>query len=362
MAAGIEDVAAYAGVSTATVSRALRGLPNVSAATRQRVREAAEALDYVMSPSASRLASGTTQSIGVVAPYIGRWFFGQVLSGIESVLREAGYDVLLFALPDDDAQDEFFERMPLKRRVDGVMMLTLAMSADQDETLRQLGVPMVTVGDPLAGIFGVGIDDAAAARTATQHLINLGHTRIAMIGGGSGDSARFGAPRERDRGYREAMAEAGLEVVPGFVADGDYTVDGGATAMAQLLALSEKPTAVFAQSDEMAAGAIKTMRRLGLSCPEDVSVVGFDDHEIADILDLTTIRQPVQEQGRIAARHMLDVLNNGLDEHLRREVPTQLIVRSSTCPPPSVRSGRPKNSRNRAGDEPLRRPRTGDKR
>lgn len=362
MPAGIEDVAAYAGVSTATVSRALRGLPNVSEATRQRVQEAADALDYVMSPSASRLASGTTRSIGVVAPYIGRWFFGQLLSGIEAVLRESGYDMLLFALPDDESQSQFFERMPLKRRVDAVMVLTLAMSSREDERLRQLGLPMVTVGDPLAGVFGVGIDDSSAARTATAHLINLGHERIAMIGSGSGGPARFAAPLERQRGYREALADAGLEIVGDYEVDGLYTVEGGAAAMARLLALPKPPTAVFAQSDEMAAGAIKTMRRMGLRYPEDVSIVGFDDHEIAGILDLTTIRQPVLDQGRIAAQHLIDSLNNGAGDCTRRDVPTQLIVRSSTCPPPQMRLGRPMNSRHETGNEPLRRPRTGEER
>lgn len=358
MPAGIEDVAAYAGVSTATVSRALRGLPNVSEATRRRVVEAAEALDYVMSPSASRLASGTTQSISVVVPYVGRWFFGQVLTGIETVLREAGYDVLLFVLPDEDAQNDFFDRMPLKRRVDAVIVLTLAMTADQDEKLRQLKVPMATVGDPLAGVFSVGIDDAAAARAATNHLINLGHTRIAMIGGAIDGLSRFTAPLERQRGYREAMAEAGLEVLPGYEVDGGFTVSGGASAMGHLMSLSEAPTAVFAQSDEMAAGAIRAMTRMGLRCPEDVSIVGFDDHELASILELTTVAQPVQLQGQLAARHILaDLAGEPLTAALREEVPTRLIVRSSTCPPRAT-----KNPRGYAGPMPRTRPTTGEER
>lgn len=357
MPAGIEDVAAYAGVSTATVSRALRGLPNVSDATRRKVMEAAEALDYAMSPSASRLASGTTRSISVVVPYVGRWFFGQVLEGIEGVLREAGYDVLLFVLPDDDAQEEFFERMPLKRRVDAVIVLTLAMTSDQDERLRQLGLPMATVGDPLAGVFSVGIDDASAARAATNHLINLGHTRIAMIGGEIHGLSRFTAPIERQRGYREAMAEADLEVLAGYEVDGEFTVPGGASAMGHLMSLPEAPTAVFAQSDEMAAGAIQAMRKMGLHCPEDVSIVGFDDHELASILELTTVSQPVQEQGKLAARHILGALaGKELDAQARLQVPTRLIVRSSTCPPRATPS--PRGS---AGSLPRSRPTTGEK-
>ncbi len=186
-----------AGVSTATVSRALRGLPNVSPATSAKVLAAAQELDYVISPSASRLASGQTRSVGVVAPYLGRWFFGQVLSGVEEVLREAGYDVLLYALPDEASRADFFARMPLRRRVDGVLILTLPMDAPEVEQLSALGVPLGSVGVPGPGISCVAIDDVAAARTAVNHLVNLGHERIAMIGGGPTEPIHFTVPHDR---------------------------------------------------------------------------------------------------------------------------------------------------------------------
>ena len=334
MPADIDDVAQYAGVSTATVSRALRGLPNVSDKTRRRVLEAAAELDYAMSPSASRLASGTTQSIAVVAPYLGRWFFGQVLDGIEAVLREAGYDMLLFSLPDDASRADFFERMPLKRRVDGVLVLTLPLVGDEDHRLRRLGLPIGTVGDAMPGAQHVGIDDEASARMATHHLINLGHTRIATIGGGDESNSRFTVPLKRSAGFREAIAEAGLEVPEGYEVFGDFTVAGGDAAMASLMSLPQPPTAVFAQSDEMAAGALMALQRMGLRCPEDVSIIGFDDHEIAQIINLTTISQPVGEQGRIAARQLLHALRGDQDDPAAViTVSTQLVVRGTTSPP-----------------------------
>lgn len=338
MPADIEDVAQRAGVSTATVSRALRGLPNVSERTRQRVLLAATELDYTMSPSASRLASGTTRSVAVVAPYLGRWFFGQVLDGIESVLREAGYDMLLFSLPDDDSRADFFERMPLKRRVDGVLVLTLPLTGDEDHRLRRLGLPLGTVGDAMPGAQHVGIDDEAAARMATNHLINLGHTRIATIGGGNEATSRFTVPLKRSAGFEEAMNEAGLTVPNGYAVGGDFTVAGGDAAMVSLMTLPHPPTAVFVQSDEMAAGAVVALRRMGLRCPEDVSIIGFDDHEIANVINLTTISQPVSEQGRIAARQLLRALRGG-EEDLASvvTVPTQLVVRGTTSPPRSSR-------------------------
>ena len=334
--ANIEAVARLAGVSTATVSRALRGLPNVSAQTRSRVLKAASDLDYVSSPSASRLASGQTHSIGVVTPYLGRWFFGQVLSGAEEVLRAAGYDVLLYALPDEASRAGFFARMPLRRRVDGVLVLTLPMEGAEIEQLGALGVPIGSVGVPGPGVSCVSIDDAAAARLAVNHLVNLGHQRIALIGGGTSEPIHFTVPNDRLAGYRGAMADAGLPVPAGFEADGAFTFVGGESAMASLLSLPNPPTAVFAESDEMAMGALRTIRHSGLRCPDDISVVGFDDHELAEMVDLTTIAQPVHEQGRVAADLLLARIAGA--EAADSQLPTRIVLRSSTSPPRERRS------------------------
>ena len=329
----IDSVARLAGVSTATVSRALRGLPNVSPDTRAKVEAAAKELDYVVSPSASRLASGTTGSVGVVTPYIGRHYFAQVLAGAEGVLRDAGYDVLLFALPNDEARASFFQRMPLRRRVDGVLVITLPLLGEQVGQFAALGLPMATVGMPLDGVPNAGIDDVAGARTAVNHLVNLGHERIAMIGGGYSDLEpnRFTTPESRRRGYREALREAGVAHPAEYEVDGEYTVAGGERAMAELLSLPNPPTAVFAQSDRMAFGAIHAVRSLGLSCPQDVSVIGFDGLEMAAAMDLTTIAQPMPEQGAAAARLLLEATGGGHPGDVL--LPTGLVLRSSTAAP-----------------------------
>ena len=350
----IEAVARLAGVSTATVSRALRGLPNVSAEARAKVLAAARELDYVISPSASRLASGQTHSIGVVTPYLGRWFFGQVLSGAEEVLRAAGYDVLLYALPDEVARSGFFARMPLRRRVDGVLVLTLPMEDIEIEQLGALGVPIASVGVPGPGVSCVSINDAAAARVAVNHLVNLGHERIALIGGGPSEPLHFTVPNDRLAGYRGAMADAGLPIPDGYEADGAFTFAGGEAAMASLLSLPTPPTAVFAESDEMAMGAMRTIRHSGLRCPDDISIVGFDDHELAEMVDLTTIAQPVHEQGRIAAQLLLDRIAGA--QATDRQLPTRIVTRASTSPPGGGRrpliAGAPARSASPAGAEP----------
>jgi LacI family repressor for deo operon, udp, cdd, tsx, nupC, and nupG len=331
MPARIEDVALQAGVSTATVSRALRGLSHVAEPTRLKVVEAAKSLDYVVSPSASSLASGRTQMVGVVVPYVSRWFFGQVIAGVEGALRTAGFDMLLYSVGTDESRRRFFNEMPIRRRVDALLVLTLPLAYHEVEALRFLRMPTALVGAAVRGFSSVGIDDVAGATTATRHLINLGHERIAMISGGTADHEHFTAPQDRSRGYRFALASAGLLIDPDLDVDGEYTREGGERAMSALLSLQSPPTAVFAQSDEMAYGALRALRRAGLRCPEDVSIVGFDDHEMADFLDLTTISQPVHAQGAAAAARIIVALGGETDP-VQQLFPTQIVIRGTTAP------------------------------
>ncbi len=333
MAITIRDVAEAAGVSTATVSRALRGLPNVDEATRARVQAIAAQLDYVISPSASRLASGRTGSIGVITPYISRWFFSTVLSGVENVLQTAGMDLLLMSVSAPDAQHRLPPAPRLRRRVDGVLAIALPPDDRQLDEVIELGMPTSLIGTAKEGVAGVTIDDVQAARTATQHLLNLGHKRIAIISGNLID-APFTAEHDRFRGYRETMEEAGLEIDPLMEAFGYFTVAGGEQAMTALLTHRERPTAVFAMSDEMAFGAMRAMRAHGLIPGKDISIIGIDNHDLSELLDLTTVAQPVFDLGRVAAEALLvQIRSDGSSARPDSFVlPTQLIVRGSTSP------------------------------
>lgn len=335
MVSSIVDVARRAGVSTATVSRAMRGLPEVSQSTRDRVTRAAEELGYVISPQASSLATGRTRTVGVVLPFVNRWFFGQVVAGVDSVLRANDFDLLLYNLGDARGRARFFARMPVRRRVDALIVLTLPMSNTEIEALGALEVPIALVGASLPSFWSVRIDDVDGARKAVQHLVNLGHQRIGLISGMPDEPLGFTGPIDVDRrnGYRAALRQAGIPPDPRLDIPADFDLEGGANAMAELLTLPEPPTAVFAESDEMALGALRTLRRIGLRVPEDMSVVGFDDHEMAELFELTTISQRVFEQGVLAARQVLDAL---LAEAavMPKEivVPTRLVVRASTGP------------------------------
>lgn len=339
----LTDVAARAGVSTATVSRALRGLPSVTEETRARIKAIADELGYVVSPSASRLASGRTHTVGVVVPYIDRWYFGQVIKGVEQELRMTGYDLLLYNLGDDDGRARFFESMPVRRRVDAVLVLSLPLGESQVARLRSLRLPVGLVGGSVDTFSCVRIDDVAGAATAVRHLVNLGHRDIALISGGTDVPMHFTTPLDRRRGYLDVLAEAGIDYDPGLEAAGDFTIAGGERAMSQLLGRPRRPTAVFALSDEMAFGAMRALRKSGLRVPEDVSVIGFDDHDMSDLLDLTTVSQPVVEQGAAVARLLLDRLAAGPQTRVAQDVvslQTHLIVRGSTAPcPPARRRG-----------------------
>ena len=337
---GIKDVAREVEMSTATVSRALRNLPGVSDETRARVRETARRLGYVPSPSAAGLATGQTRTVALVVPFVTQWFFAAVVQGAEEVLRERGYDLLLYNLAGDaSARHRVFETNLLTKRVDAVLVLSLKPSADELGRLEHLDRPVTIVGADLPGWATVRIDDELAARTAMRHLLDLGHRRIGYVGGTTEGVLDFTAPTARLAGYRDSLGTVGMATEPGLEVDGDFTVTGGMQAARQLLDCADPPTAVFAASDEMAIGVLRIARELGLRVPEDLSVIGIDDHEMADFFDLTTVAQPVHEQGRVAAQQVLAAMGN--DEWKPEQVvlPTQLVVRRSTAAPRA--GGRP---------------------
>jgi len=331
MAASIDDVAKRAGVSIATVSRSLRGLPDVAAATRDKVLAAARELDYVASPFAARLASGRSSTLGVVVPFVHRWFFAEVLGAIESELSRAGYDLLLHNLSDSEGRERFFTVLPVRKRVDALIVVSLALSDDEIEALKSLNLPIGVLGAKHEGFMSVKIDDVESAKLAVNHLVSLGHRRIALIGGDTADPMRFTPPHHRLTGYRDALMAAGIEPDVELERLGYFTLEGGEAAMKSLLGLPRRPTAVFAESDEMAYGAIRAIRKAGLRVPDDVAIIGFDDHATAEVMDLSTVRQPVVEQGAILTRALLAVL-----DETKAVVPsdvvldTELVVRGST--------------------------------
>jgi DNA-binding LacI/PurR family transcriptional regulator len=332
----IDDVARASGVSTATVSRALRGLPNVSAPTREAVLAIAEQLGYVASSNASGLATGRTLAMGVVVPNVSRWFYATVLEGIDAELRRVGYDTILFNLGlRGEDRERVFHRSILRKRTDAVIALCLDFTPSEREQLASLGHPTIVVGGPVPGLRHVGIDELEVARQATEHLIALGHRRIGHLAGAPERGLNKRVPQRRRRGFELAMAGAGLAIEPDWVELSDFDISGGRAAALRTLAGTRRPTALFAASDEIAIGAMLAARELGIDVPGELSVIGIDNHALAETFGLTTIGQDAVGQGRLAAQLMLEELAGAEPRPGPLRFPATLIERASTAPPGS---------------------------
>lgn len=329
------DVARRSGVSIASVSRALRGETGVSPATRERILMAARDLAYVVSPEASRLSGGATGRVGVVVPRVDAWFYSTMLAGIAGEFDTVGVDLVLCALPDSAARHRFFEALPLRRKVDAVIVVSVPLASRERTRLHQLGVPTVFVGGhhPAGDQPWVGIDDELAAQQAVGHLVRIGHRDIAMIQAADGEGMTWATDEARIRGFHRQIGEAGLH--DPMVVNVEWGIGGGARGMEMLMSRPQLPTAVFCHSDEIALGALRTLRRSGVSVPQQISVIGVDDHPSAELCDLTTVAQPVFEQGQIAAQQVLARLDTDgpAAAPTVTTLPTRLVIRGSTAPP-----------------------------
>lgn len=323
----LEMVAAAAGVSPSTVSRILNGTAVVSAEKKAAVDEAIARLGFVPNPMARGLAGGRSFSIGVVTQAIDSPFYGGALRGIEEALGAAGYSPLFASGHWSSAQETRCIEMLRARRVDGIIVLSGRLSdAALGACARQL--PVVVTGRRLQapGLYSLHFDNFEGARLAMQHLLDLGHKRIAFI---SGD-ARYPDAKERQRGYRAAIEAAGLAFDPQLVVAGDYTEESGHAALERLLDSRAGFSAVFAANDQMAFGATLALHRRGMRVPGDVSLVGYDDLKTAlySIPPLSTVHHPVYELGQMAAKAMLQLLAG--QEPTAELAAPRLIVREST--------------------------------
>jgi DNA-binding LacI/PurR family transcriptional regulator len=337
----IDEVARKAGLSTATVSRALSGRGYVSASSREKVHEVAQELGYVVSSRASSLASGRTRNIGVVVPFLDRWFFSTVLSGVSSALMRQGYDITLYNITADrTVRRSVFDTALRRQRVDAVIAVSIELDDEESDQMLALGLPVIAIGGPNPKLDTLTVDDFAVARLATEHLLGLGHTAIAHIGASPEFDLDFHIPTNRRAGFEAALADAGVTPNPAFLAPSDFTVEGGYRAAKQLLGRpGQHPTAVFAASDEMAIGALMAARDLGYRVPDDISVIGIDGHELGEFFQLTTVDQFPLAQGERAAEAVLAKLEATDEPAEHAELPFELIVRGTTARAAAATSG-----------------------
>lgn len=329
---GIVEIAKKAGVSPATVSRALRGFHHVNERTRTKIVAAAMELNYPLRPDLiPRELAERTNRIGVIAPYISRWYFAQAINGIEDSLRENGMDLLLYNFSQVEARQRIFQHKQLRGKVDALIVISLPPTDEEFASLLTLGIPITTIGFTHEGCSSVAIDDVIGGRIATEHLTSLGHRKIATLSGQRETAFSFDVSDNRNKGYTEALNAVGVEWNPDLEIRGDFNIYTAEIETDSFLRRKKLPTAIFCHSDEMAAGALKAIRAKGMRVPEDISVIGFDDHLIAEYIGLTTVSQPPQFEGQMAASVAMAELANPSLEHKKIVIPISLVVRDTTA-------------------------------
>lgn len=332
----IREVAELAGVSVATVSRALQQPELVSLKTRNKVLAAVKQAGYKPNLMAVKFRQGKSHNLVVLVPTVANVFFARVISGMQQAAHQRQYSLLLCNTQADPQLEVSYARMVQTSQADGLIQLRANNPFAQLEFQTEGLLPMVNLCEVLDKIAcpTVVLDNRAAACAMTEHLLALGHRRIAMIKG----PARSPLTRDRVAGYRDALQAANVPFAEELLCPGDFTLQAGHKAAGELLQLAEPPSAIFCENDEMAIGAIQRLKQQGLRVPDDVSVAGFDDISFAAFCDppLTTIAQPAEEFGSTAVNLLIDLLEGKLSKAPKVILPFELIKRSSTGPAPQV--------------------------
>ena len=329
----LEDIAKLAGVSRSTVSRVVNASPNVGAATRKRVEKIIQNTGYHPNAAARSLASQRTNMIGLVIPrttsaFFTDPYFPHLTQGVAFACNSHHMTLSLFLVGNQEDENEITPRLLRRGMLDGILL----QSGNSDDMLfRRLissQVPLLVLGRPFEekSVNYIDVDNISAAKSATSHLIELGYQRIGMITG----AIRSTTSIDRETGFRQAMAEAGREIDPSLIAEGDFSENSGYLAMKKLLPF--RPDAIFAQSDVMAIGAMRAVQEAGLKIPGDVAFVGFDDLPVASTLPLklTTVHQPITHFGIKAVDLLIDMIEKGSKPAKRMILDAELIIRD-TC-------------------------------
>jgi len=331
--AKLADVARLARVSTATVSRTLSLPHKVKAATAARINQAVETLGYVAHGAARALASRRTRTIGAVLPTLDNTIFAKTVQALQRSLDQAGY-MLVVASDEHDAEAETrVTRTLLEHGVDGLVLLGTTHHECVRKMLETHQVPYVLIWafDPEGRLPCVGVDNRAAGARIARHLLELGHREFAMISGIMAGNERA---QDRLRGVREALAAHGYELASHRVVEKPFTLDGGREGLREVFAGTSRPTAVVCGNDSLAIGALAECHDRGIAVPDELSITGFDDREIAAVVTpgLTTVHFPAAELGALAAQHLLARMA-GEEVASRTDLPVELVVRGSTAPP-----------------------------
>lgn len=335
MASTIRDVARLAGVGTGTVGRVINNSPKVDPRTRARVLQVIAELDFHPSALARRLATGKTRGVGVAVPFLTRPSIVERLRGIEGVLSTSNYDLIVFNIETSERRDDVLQDLTWGDRIDGLILVGLTPNDAEVARAERSGLPIVLIDAYHPRLARVVGNDVEGGRMAVRHLLELGHRRIAFVGELPRVAFNFPASRLRHRGVHQALRCAGLGLPAEYTVIGEQGRTRARELVRPLLELAVPPTAIVCASDSQALGALEAARDVGLHVPTQLSIVGYDDLEIAGFLGLTTIHQPLFESGMQGARRLLDQIRGDTHGPLRQVLEVELIPRSTTGPPPA---------------------------
>ena len=332
MTVTIHNVAQEAGVGIGTVSRVVNNRSDVKPATRERVLAAIHRLNYKPDPIARSMISKRTNSIGTIVPFFTRPSFMERLRGVEAVIARLERELILYNVETSAQRDHFFRELPLHRKVDGLLIISLSPDDAVARRFRELGTPVVLIDAYSPLLTSLVVNNVEGAYQAVKRLIELGHRHIGFINGEIEGNFKFNTANDRLIGLHRALGEAGLLFEPERVLISEWSRKGGKHAALQLLTQQKRPTAIFAASDVQAVGALEAARELGLRVPEQLSVIGFDGIEISELLELSTMQQPLQEMGELGASKLVELIENPSHPPELIRFDTKFVERRTTSP------------------------------
>jgi DNA-binding LacI/PurR family transcriptional regulator len=330
MAVTIYDVARVAGVGVGTVSRVLNNQQAVKDSTRKKVLEAITELNYNPNPVARSMNARRTGIIGVIIPFLTRPFSVEILQSLVKAAMRVDYELMIYNIEEDHQRASFLHNLPLRRRVDGMIFVSLPIDEKFVPGLLKSELPLVLVDAYSAAFTSIVVNNVEGAWQAVKSLLNKGHHRIGFINGITEGSFKFNQANDRLIGVHQALTEAGIEFNPELMLTSEWTREGGRNAANLLLSLPDPPTAIFAASDLQAVGVLEVARKHGIPVPDKLSIIGFDGIELSEILELSTVRQPMQQMGELAVDKLLELMESETRAPELIRLNTHLIERQTT--------------------------------
>ena len=331
MTATIHDVARVAGVGIGTVSRVINNRPSVKPGTREKVLDAIRQLQYKPDPIARSMISKRTDSIGIVVPFFTRPFFMEVLRGVEVALAQSDKDLILYNVETHVQRDRYFSEVPMHRKVDGLVILSLTPEDTVAQWMRDVEMPVVLLDAYSPYLTCIVIDNVDGAYQAVKYLLEKGHRRIGFINGTIEGDFKFNQANDRLIGLHRAFGEVGLLFEPELVMTAEWDRLSGRQAALQLLTRDERPTAIFAASDIQAVGVLEAARSLGLMVPDDLSIIGYDGIELSELLELSTVKQPMQQMGMLGVNKLMELFENPRQPPALIRLNATLVERRTTA-------------------------------